>query len=89
MAPEDILSLTHRRPFAPLRIVSTDGTCYDILHPELTMVSPLSVIVGYPNPKLPRSVLRYDIVSLLHILRIEPLESAVAPAPSQGNGAES
>jgi hypothetical protein len=89
MAPEDIITLTRRRPFEPFRIVTSDGTCYDIRHPEMTMVAVNSVIIGYPSANSPYKMMKYDIVSLMHLVRIEPLESAPSSQTSKGNGAES
>lgn len=60
---------------------------YDVRHPEMTMVASRSIIVGYPDPSSPRTMLRYEIASLMHIVRIEPLGSA--QTPSQDNGSES
>jgi|YelNatPaOPRAMG01_1025707.scaffolds.fasta_scaffold554537_1 hypothetical protein len=38
MAPADIRILTQRKPFRPFRIVTSDGTVYDVRHPDLVMI---------------------------------------------------
>lgn len=78
MAPADIRSLLQARPFRPFRIVTTDGTIYEVLHPELVMLGLGSCIIGYPSPQMPWAYDRYDIVSLRHIIRLEPVAEAAS-----------
>jgi hypothetical protein len=59
------------RPFEPFRIVTTDGTIYEIRH--LVLVSPSTAVIGFPDPAQPGVLARYDIVSLRRILRLEQL----------------
>jgi hypothetical protein len=60
MAPNDILALLRARPFRAFRIVTSDGTVYDVNHPE-------------PYE-------RYDIVSMRHIVRLEPAGQEIEQA---------
>ena len=50
MPPQDLLKSVRRRPFVPFRLHVSDGTVYEIKHPELLMVSMESAIVGLPAP---------------------------------------
>lgn len=76
MSTTDLLNMTRRHPFVPLRIVTSDGTIYEVPHPDLIMVGTSSVIVGYPSPQEPHVYSRWDVVSLRHIVRLEPQEEA-------------
>jgi hypothetical protein len=77
MAPADILALLRARPFIPFRIVTTEGTTYEVNHPDLVMVGLTATIVGYPDPREPDIYERYDIVSTRHIVRLEPMPRPV------------
>jgi hypothetical protein len=81
MTARDLLQLIRQRPFIPFVLVTTDGTRYEVRHPELLMPGRRTVIVGIPDdPTTPV----YDlpvIVSMLHVQRLEPL--ATQPAAGQ------
>ena len=85
MSSSDLLNLTRRQPFAPFRIVTSDGTIYEVRHPDLVMVGTASVIVGYPSHEEPRAYSRWDVVSMRHIVRLEPNEVAEQTSAG-GNG---
>jgi hypothetical protein len=74
MSANDFRNLLSRRPFVPFRVVTSDGTIYEVRHPELVLVSLASVVIGYPAPEDPRNASRYDIVSMRHVVRLEPQE---------------
>mgnify|MGYP005861022687 CR=1 FL=1 len=57
---------------APFRVVTSDGTTYEIRHPELVIVSLASAVIGYPDPGNPAIASHYDIVSMRYIVRLEP-----------------
>ena len=76
-----------RRPFEPFRIVLTDGTGYEVRHPELCMLGELgTAIIGVPSSGsvagLPKYS-RYYLVDVSHINRVERLGLPIPP----GNGA--
>jgi hypothetical protein len=84
MPPEDLAHAIRKRPFEPFRIVLTEGSAYDIRHPDLVMPGRRSAIIGLPRPDDPERLYeRYVTVDLLHIVRMEALEPAITP----GNGA--
>jgi hypothetical protein len=84
MSPAELVPSIQRRPFVPFRIVTSDGTNYDIRHPEMAMLFPTAVLVAFPNEKAPGTFSRFVLVSMYHIVRVETLE-APSPAQAQGN----
>ena len=78
MRPEDVLQLLRRRPFEPFRIHVSDGTKFEIRHPELAIVERSKVIIGVPGPEgLDGPVERSIFCALLHITQLEPLDGTV------------
>jgi hypothetical protein len=83
MPPEEILAATRRQPFEPFRIVLTDGTVYDIRHPEMVLTGTRAFVVGLPgDPQRPHE--RFVTVALLHVVRLQPLQPAGVPGDGQG-----
>ncbi len=77
MAPEELVAVLRRRPFVPFRITLTEGTTYEIRHPELCMAGRRSAVIGVPAPGDPDRLFDRSVtVDLLHIVQIEPLETA-------------
>jgi hypothetical protein len=79
MRPDDIHGLLHKRPFQPFRIRLSNGTTYDIRHPELVVVGRSTMFIGVPAPDLPPAT--YDdfaLVSLMQLAEVTP----VIPASS-------
>jgi hypothetical protein len=85
MPPVELLQLLRRRPFAPFVIHMSDGVNYTIRHPELLMVGVGSATVGFPSADDPVLYDRTEIISLRHVVRVEPLEPATAPPSPQSN----
>ena len=81
MRSEDIWAFRRRKPFQPFRLILTDGRTYEVHHPELVMVGRTMLAVGFPSPGDPEPICeRFTTVSLLDIMRVEPLEpSTTAP----------
>ena len=76
MPPQDLLQALRRRPFVPFRLHVSDGTVYEIRHPELFMVAVASAVVGVRSPgQQPPQIDHYEIVDLRHIVRLEPMET--------------
>jgi len=70
MRPEEILEHVRRRPFQPFRAFVSDGSSYDVRHPEMIFVTRTLVMVGLPDgdERLPARAAWCDPV---HITRIE------------------
>ena len=73
MTPENLLEWTRRRPFIPFRLHISDGTKYEIRHPELCMPTWSVAVIGLPRDALQPVADRIELVSLEHIVRLEPL----------------
>lgn len=86
MSHEDLLNHLRERPFRPFRLVLTEGTVYEVRHPELFMLGKRSVVIGVPSHPTETVYDRTAMVDLFHIVRLEPLESPTAAGQS-GNGA--
>lgn len=71
MRPEELRELLHRRPFLPLRLHLTDGTEYEIRHPDMALLTRSTVAVGLEHQ--PGQGIADDMVyvSLVHIVRAE------------------
>ena len=83
MSPDDLLEALRQRPFVPFRIEVSDGTAYEVRHPELVMVGLGAVIVGIPAAGQQQPVYeRAHTISLGHVVKLILLEAAKAP----GNG---
>lgn len=79
MRQSDLLNALRERPFRPLRIHLSDGTVFDVDHPEMVMVGRSSAMVFFPpDDQDPPAFDRYEIVALSHISRMVPLETASA-----------
>lgn len=83
MAPEELISAVRRHPFAPFRLTLTEGSSYDVRHPELCMVGRRAVILGLVAPNAPDPLFERSVtVDLLHVVKLEPLEAPEAPKPN-------
>jgi hypothetical protein len=76
MRAEETRAQLSRRPFTPLRIHLTDGTTYDIRHPEMALLTRSSIEIGIEGQ--PGSLIADQVMycSLLHVVRIENLNPA-------------
>ena len=77
MRPEDLIQELHRSPFVPLRLYLSDGSSYEIRHPELVIVFPGKAIIATPGKEKPQPAEGYDVVSLGHVMRLTPLQSSI------------
>jgi hypothetical protein len=73
MSPDSLRKELRRQPFVPLRIYLTDGTSYEVRHPEMVLVSQREVYVGTESEPGSGVAAKTDLVSLLHIVRVEQL----------------
>lgn len=79
MPPEQLLQALRQRPFVPFRIHLTDGTVYEIRHPEMVLPGLRAAVIGLASDPAQPLFARTETVALLHIVRLEPLDpSAVA-----------
>ena len=79
----DILFRVARKPFVPMRIITSAGDRYDVYHPDMIMIGRREVTVGTATADNPSVYERQSRVSILHVAAIEDL---TAPTPAGSNG---
>lgn len=78
MKAEDILTFLRAKPFEPFRIHLSDGSTFEIRHPELAIVERSKVIVGIPGPRGPDGPAERSVFcALVHITRAEKVDGSV------------
>ena len=80
MAPDELRHTQHQKPFEPFRIVLSDGTTYDIRHPDLLWVGQRSAYVGLTGQPADTFFERSIKLDLLHVTQIIPLEPHSPPS---------
>lgn len=75
MSPEELRDTLRRHPFEPFRLVMTDGTGFEIRHPDLLWIGQRTAMVGLTGQPGQTFYERSVKVDLLHVIRLEPLES--------------
>lgn len=72
MRPEEISVHLRTLPFDPIRVFVSDGSSYDVLHPDLMLVSHRQVAIGVKRGKgdLPQ---RLAYVNPVPMTRIKPI----------------
>lgn len=79
MSQQDLLDMLQIRSFQPFRIHLTDGTVYEIRHPEMMVVGRTKALVFFPPDDMDLPAIdRCEAVALIHITRLEPVESSAA-----------
>jgi hypothetical protein len=75
MTPQDLESELKKEPFQPFRIVTTGGKTYDVTEKDrpLLWIGKRVVLIGLRVPETDPYFDRYEVVSLLHIVRLEPI----------------
>lgn len=83
MRRDEVIEALHGRPFRSFRIYVSDGSAFEVRHPEMLMVTRHAAIVGLPAngsedvpPGSYPAIERHTMVDLLHITRIEQIDSA-------------
>jgi hypothetical protein len=85
MRASDLQEELKRQPFRPFRLYLTDGTAFDVAHPELAVVSHSAVRLRLP-PALGLGLERDALIDLLHIMWLEVLNVPGPTPPGGGNG---
>ncbi len=73
MRADEIRAHLRKHPFRPIRVYISDGSSYDVRHPELMFVTRRDVVIALDpgNDAVPERSVYCDPV---HITRIEPLD---------------
>jgi hypothetical protein len=81
MTAKEILELQRRRPFPGLRVHVSDGTSYDVTHPEMMAVTKTLVFIALPpvSEGVPERSVYCDPI---HITRVEPINGYEKRAPN-------
>jgi hypothetical protein len=82
MRPDDIKAHQKRQPFRAIRIYVSDGSAYEVRHPEMMFVTRTEVIIGLDNGNgdLPERSVYCDPI---HVTRIEPLDGRKRKPPAK------
>jgi hypothetical protein len=87
MAPDELTARLRKQPFVPFRMTLSEGSTYEIRHPELCMVGRRSAVIGVIKRDRPDRLFDWSVdVDLLHIVKLEPIEPAF---PAGGGSSES
>ena len=77
MRIEEIRDQMEQSPFVPFRIHISNGSHFDILHPDFLLLSRTAAHIGVNvEDHLPERIVR---VGLLDITHLEPLEDSLTP----------
>jgi hypothetical protein len=76
----DIITLLRKRPFEPFRIQVSDGTTYDVRHPDMIIPTPTAAFIGIPATAQATDCARVEIVAMEHLVKLLPLPAVNASA---------
>jgi hypothetical protein len=71
MTVQTFRELLTQQPFKPFRLVMSSGQAYEVLHPEMALLTRTDILVGVgeTDEGVPAE---FRICSLLHVATIEP-----------------
>jgi hypothetical protein len=79
MAADTFRAILHRTPFEPFRVIMSSGESYNVMHPEMALVTARSLILALPDPTQPEGE-RLAFCSYLHLAHIEVLRPSEVAA---------
>jgi transposase-like protein len=82
MRKESFEQWNRRVPFEPYRVVCSDGTFYDIRHPEMAMPTRTEVVMGVAHAGTKSGASTF--VSYFQVIRIEALALPPDAVPREG-----
>ncbi len=75
-----------QRPFEPFDVVASSGERYPVRHPEMAQLTDRGTMYIFrPFRENPRVVTGPDVISLLHISALEPLENQSSAPETKRN----
>ena len=80
MNPADIREILDTKPFKPFRIHASYGSNFDVMHPDFVWVLRSRIDIAVPASDQPGVLDRVHHCSLLHITRLEELQTNGAGA---------
>ena len=72
MDPQEVVSFLRRQPFEPFRIHLTDGTVYEVHHPDQCIVTFSAIHVAVPKRQVDYAA-GVAAYALIHVNRLEPI----------------
>lgn len=84
MRPEDIREHVIQQPFEPFRIYLSDGSSFDVPHPDMCIIGRSAVYVVIPDARKSWMMDRLAHCALVHITRIEPVNGRNGHAGKPG-----
>lgn len=72
MTADTFREILRRRPFEPFRVVMSSGESYNVMHPEMALVSARALVLALPDPTQPEGE-RLAFCSYLHLAHVEVL----------------
>jgi len=81
MRLDEIRAHLHKHPFIPIRVFISDGSHYDVHHPDFMLLSRAEVVIGL-DPGTDQFPERNAYLDPIHITRIEPINGK----HGRGNG---
>lgn len=87
MRQESILHWTRKQPFEPFVVQMTDGTRYEVRHPDMIMPIRGEVfLMALPRANDPTRGDKAIMLSYFHITKVEPMEGVSSDASKNGSG---
>lgn len=79
MTAKELLKQLRKQPFQPFEVVTSSGDRYPVRHPELALLSEGGVLYIFKPVRSTRAeVASPDIISLLHVVALEPAKDKAA-----------
>ena len=73
MRPNDIHAQLQQRPFVPFRMCFSDGSLFEVRHPEMARVSRTVIAVAVYNGGEAELPERFVFCDPVHVVRLEPV----------------
>ena len=85
----DVEKRLKEAPFTPFRIHLTNGKMHEVRHPEMAKTMARSVLIGVEPRNLPEDLgwQDYHLISMLHIVQIDPVGDGPRPVASSDSPA--
>ncbi len=77
MTADTFREILKRQPFEPFRIVMSSGESYNVMHPEMVLVTSKSLVLALPDPTTSDGE-RLTFCSYLHLAHVEVLKPSRA-----------
>lgn len=82
MRAEQIRNHLRKQPYVPIRVFLSDGSAYDVRHPEMAAVSRTELVIGL-DPSEDELPERFAYCDPVHVTRIEPIDGSRPQRPGK------